>query len=174
MNVQLECCALATRDAERSDVGLWEAARGSGTEKGLTLRQETFVRAVVAGKSQSEAYRTAYPSSQKWKPPHVWSAASELAGKPKVRRRVADLRRLAADSAVLDAAAILEAALRLAFSDIRNLMHDDGRVRVPSELDDATAAAVQSFEIDEYGRVRYKMWDKNAAIDQLCRHLGLS
>ena len=170
----LECRALAIRDTDGSDTGLCQSAGRSRTELGLTSRQEAFARAMVQGRSQTDAYRSAYPTSLSWKQQHVWSAASELAALPKVRRRVADLRRVAADNVQIDASVILEQAWRLALSDIRNLMHDDGRVKVPSELDAATAAAVESFQIDEYGRVRYKMWDKNAALNQLFRYLGLN
>jgi len=32
---------------------------------------------------------------------------------------------------------------------------------------------VASFKIDEYGRIEYKFWPKNAAIDMAMKHLGL-
>jgi hypothetical protein len=173
MKIHPECLALAICNAEESDAGLGKAARGRKTEMGLTSRQEAFARAVVQGRNQADAYRSAYPASLKWKPQHVWTEASELMAKPKVFRRVAELQRLAADYAVINATVILEEARRIALSDIRRLMHDDGRVKIPSELDAATAAAVESFQIDEYGRVRYKLWDKNAALDKLFRYFGL-
>ena len=61
---------------------------------------------------------------------------------------------------------------KIAFSDIRNLMRD-GKVLLPEELDADTARAVQSFEIDEYGRIKYKFWDKNAALEKASKILGL-
>ena len=36
--------------------------------KNLTLKQERFVKALVEGKSQRQAYKEAYPGSEKWKP----------------------------------------------------------------------------------------------------------
>ncbi|HNL91236.1 MAG TPA: hypothetical protein PKH05_19300, partial [Nitrospira sp.] len=40
-------------------------------------------------------------------------------------------------------------------------------------LDDATRAAVASFEIDATGRIKYRFWDKNAALEKAAKHLGL-
>lgn len=58
----------------------------------LTAQQELFARLVAEGKSQSEAYRQAYPKAQKWKPGNVWRRASELCAKPDVLGRVEALR----------------------------------------------------------------------------------
>ena len=67
---------------------------------------------------------------------------------------------------------LLETA-RMAYSDVRGLYHPDGKVKLPHELDDDTAAAVASFKIDEYGRVEYKMHDKNSPNERLFKHLNL-
>jgi len=32
---------------------------------------------------------------------------------------------------------------------------------------------VASFKIDEYGRIEYKFWDKNSALDKAAKILGL-
>lgn len=53
----------------------------------MTPREEKFARLVVEGKSQSDAYRTVYPHSKRWKPEVVHSKASALAGKVRVRVR---------------------------------------------------------------------------------------
>jgi len=62
---------------------------------------------------------------------------------------------------------------RLAFSDPRNIMHTDGRIKMLHELDAATAAAVASFEVDEKGVIKYKFWDKNSALDKAAKVQGL-
>jgi phage terminase small subunit len=54
----------------------------------LTHRQETFAQLVASGKSQSEAYRLAYPKSQRWKDQSVWAKASALMQADKVSIRV--------------------------------------------------------------------------------------
>lgn len=44
----------------------------------LTLKQELFVQGIIAGLSQRQAYRKAYPSAKKWQDNVVDNKASEL------------------------------------------------------------------------------------------------
>lgn len=67
----------------------------------------------------------------------------------------------------------LEEAARLAFSDIGQIIGPTGKILLPNELDPATRAAIAAFEIDEYGRIKYKFWDKNAALEKLFKHQNL-
>ena len=60
--------------------------------KELTTQQEAFAQAVASGNNQADAYRTAYPKSQKWKQPAVWRRASEMATRGDVSARVAQIR----------------------------------------------------------------------------------
>ena len=60
----------------------------------------------------------------------------------------------------------------LVFSDVRRVFRDDGSVKAPCELDDATAAAVSSVEFDPEGGFKIRLWDKNSAADKLMKHLG--
>ena len=46
-----------------------------------TPAQEQFAQLVASGKSQSEAYRTAYPKAKAWKDEAVWTRASRLFAK---------------------------------------------------------------------------------------------
>jgi hypothetical protein len=62
------------------------------TMTALTPRQEAFALEVASGKSQAEAYRTAYPKSQAWKDTAVWQQASRLMAVPHVAARVASHR----------------------------------------------------------------------------------
>lgn len=143
-------------------------------EHGVTAAQERFAQLVgAAGHSQSEAYRQAYPSSLGWKPESVRQKASHLASLPHVAARIAQLQAGAAERAELDGAEIMKEIRRLAHSDIAGIMHLDGRVKLPHELDPATRAAVASFKIDEYGRIEYKFWDKNAALEKAAKIKGL-
>lgn len=54
----------------------------------LTSQQEAFAQAVASGKSQSDAYRSAYPKSLKWKPDSVWNKSSALMRDVRVSSRV--------------------------------------------------------------------------------------
>jgi hypothetical protein len=62
--------------------------------------QEKFAQEVANGKSQSAAYRIAYPKSQTWKDSSVWELASSLMANTKVSSRVAELRKELADRAI--------------------------------------------------------------------------
>lgn len=142
-------------------------------EHGVTPAQERFAQLIGAGHNQAEAYRQSYPSSVNWKPVSVHQKASHLAADPRVAARIAQIQAAAADRAELDGAEIMREIRRLAHSDIAGIMHADGRVKLPHELDPATRAAVASFKIDEYGRIEYKFWDKNAALDKASKITGL-
>ena len=58
----------------------------------LTSQQEMYAQVVASGKSQSEAYRIAYPKSQKWKPDAVWAQSSRLMADSRVAARVDAIR----------------------------------------------------------------------------------
>ena len=64
-------------------------------------RHERFAQLVAAGKTQTEAYREAYPRSLAWKDKTVWENGSRLAAK--VAGRIAELQRAAASAAVCTA-----------------------------------------------------------------------
>jgi hypothetical protein len=143
------------------------------TDKPLTARQELFAQGVASGLDQSAAYRKAYPGSLKWKPETVHECASKLAANPKVSTRIKAMQALSAEVAVLDGAEIMREIKRVALSDIGGIMGEGGKILLPNELDAATRAAVASFEIDEYGRVKYKFWDKNTALTNAAKIKGL-
>lgn len=72
---------------------------------------------------------------------------------------------------------------RVAFSRLSDVYHQDGRLRNPMEMSDHALAAVAAIEVveesggDKEDVPRYvkkvKLWDKNAAIERLMRHMGL-
>lgn len=73
---------------------------GSRTASGLTQRQEAFVLAFIETGNASEAYRRAY-SPKRMTAKSVNERASQLLANIKVSSRVAELRTVAADKAVL-------------------------------------------------------------------------
>lgn len=145
----------------------------SRNEYGLTPQKERFAQLVGSGLSLAQAYRQAYPASQKWKPDSVHQKASTLMSDVKIAARVGQIQAIGAEKAGLNAADIASEIRRLAFSDIGGIMHPDGRVKLPHELDPATRAAVASFKIDEYGRIEYKFWDKNTALTNGAKITGM-
>ena len=57
----------------------------------LTAKREKFVRGLVAGLSQRQAYYEAYPNSKKWKPETVDNKASKLFKENEVLARYNEL-----------------------------------------------------------------------------------
>lgn len=141
-------------------------------EHGLTPQQERFSQEVAKGSSLSDAYRASY-KCQRMTDKQIHEESSKLAANPKISQRISFLQAAAADRAELSAAEVLREIRRLAISDIAGIMHPDGRVKLPHELDPVTRAAVASFEIDEYGRIKYKFWDKGNALEKAAKILGL-
>lgn len=156
------------------------------TPSALTDKQERFAVERVKTGSQSAAYRIAYDTSS-MTDKQVWEEASKLSANPKVSQRVNELRKQAADTAMMTSAEVLQEAMRLARFDIRKLYRDDGSPIPIQELDDETAAAVQAVEILEVYEYdteakqkvfvgytkKYKVADKNAALEKLFKHFGL-
>lgn len=69
--------------------------------KGLSPKREVFARAVSSGKTQADAYREAFPVSQKWKDKSVHEKSSALMKDAKVASRVDELRVKAADKVAI-------------------------------------------------------------------------
>lgn len=59
----------------------------------ITSQQEAFAQAVASGKSQSDAYRLAYPKSLKWTPQSVANQANKLMGNPDIPPRIDSIRK---------------------------------------------------------------------------------
>lgn len=151
---------------------------------GLTPKQERFAIEVAKGASQADAYRAAYDAGG-MKAETIQKRASELMSDGKVAGRVKELQDGASAQAMMTSADVLREAMRLARFDIRKLYRADGSPVPIHELDDETAAAVQAVDIhEEYigsgeDRVfvgytkKYKVADKNAALEKLFKHFGL-
>jgi len=58
----------------------------------LTAKQESFAAAVASGKTQADAYRSAY-AAENMKENSVWTNASKLMADAKVAQRVEELRK---------------------------------------------------------------------------------
>lgn len=140
---------------------------------GLTPKQEKFAQNVANGKTLADAYRAAYPTSKKWADSALHPAASKLMVNTKVKTRVEMLRAKAESAADVSREKLLREISRLAFSDPRRLVNESGAMVPLHELDDDTAAAISSVEVDECGKLKYKLWDKGAAQEKLAKVLGV-
>lgn len=72
----------------------------------LTAKQEAFVKGIIEGKSQAEAYRTAYNSKATDKT--CYEEGSKLMNNPKVASRLAELRAQMIGPAIMTAQERLE------------------------------------------------------------------
>lgn len=137
---------------------------------------DVFARFVAGGGSQSDAYREAYPHSKNWSSSAVARKASAMAARPDVAARIVELATKVEEEFVVRTADLLRESMRLALMDpskIIGIKEGKNVILLPHELDADTRAAIASFEIDEFGKVKYKFWDKNSALERLFKHKGL-
>jgi phage terminase small subunit len=79
----------------------------------LTANQEEFVKGIIEGKSQAEAYRAAYPK-QKSSDKTVYENASRLMNNSKIIARLKELRDKMASPSIMTAQERLELLSRMA------------------------------------------------------------
>lgn len=82
----------------------------------LTAKQEKFVQEIIAGKSQADAYRSAY-DAKKMSDKTIYEKASLLAGQDKIRTRLDELREQLSNENIMSARKRLEWLTRLIMSD---------------------------------------------------------
>ena len=109
----------------------------------------------------------------------------QLLQKPSVQAAIAARQKEREQRTAVAADRVLLEAARLALFDPRKLFNDDGSPKGITELDDDTAAAVAGIEVVEQfegsGKERvlvgylkkYRIADKNSALEKLFRHHGL-
>lgn len=137
----------------------------SGHSKGrmLTNKQEKYVQELAKGKSQREAYKIAYPASQKWKPSAVDSQASRLLANSKVHARYEELKKITAEKVTYDVA------------EIRKLIIDTELAILKADVasGDVDGRAVKNKRWDSRNRVIHEHYDKQEAIKVLREMLGI-
>ncbi len=108
--------------------------------------------------------------------------ASRLLTNVNVQAAVAEAQAARAARVGITADNVLRELARLGLSDVRRMFRDD-RLLNPGEWTDDAAAAVAGIEVDKrkdpgedgeyYTVTKIKLWDKNSALEKLCKHLGL-
>lgn len=82
----------------------------------ITRQQETFLQAIMQGKTQHDAYIVAYPNAKKWKQQAVDVNASKLMKDPNVALRYAELQRDAQEANAITRDAVLTHLKLIAFA----------------------------------------------------------
>lgn len=164
------------------------ATRTTRATRALTSRERAFVRAVFKGITPGRAVLVAgYPA----KGPDEGSTSSSvmahhLLKRPKIAQALAALHAEAARPLVLTKRRVLREMMRIAFSDLRLAFNADGTLKRPADLDDESAAAISSIEVeelfekDERGHKQWigytkkvKCWDKGAQLIKLAQIVKL-
>lgn len=142
----------------------------------LTPKQERFVAEYLVDLNATKAaIRAGYSAKT------AGSQAFDLLKKPEIAAAIEAARLKHASNAGLSIERVLLEAQRLAFFDIRKLVDKDGNPIPINQLDDDTAAAIQGLDVATVGNMdvgvgqvlKYKIADKNAALERLFKHLGL-
>lgn len=165
------------RVATQKTQGNRQATLPESTQRtALTAKQEAFCVAHLTAPSAAAAWRVAYDASG-MSDGAIYVAACKLLKNPKVVQRLAELRAPALASAQITVERVLTEAARLAFADVRQLYRPDGSLIPPHELSDDVAAAISGIDVQESADgtmvKKYKLADKNSAIERLFKHLGL-
>lgn len=136
----------------------------------LTPRQRRFAEEYCVDLNATAAYvRAGYSARGN----SAEAAASRLLSNVKVQSIIEQKQKEISKQCEVTAEKVIREVSKLAFSDVRKLFNADGSLKPIHELDDATAAAIASIEVDLTGVRKIKVWDKNSAQERLCKHLGL-
>ncbi len=153
-----------------------------GSDDGLTPKQRRFVQEYVACLNATEAYKKAgYSGTGRV----AENAASRLLGNVGVKTAIQSALVEQRQQLKASASDVWQEWTRLGLIDARKLFKADGALKAPHEWPDEVASAVASVEVfEEYeGRgesrrlvghtKKLKLWDKNTALTNLGKALGI-
>lgn len=137
------------------------------------LMRRKFIAALIANGGD----RKAAALSAGYSPRSAETMGSRLAKHPDVQAALKNLQNRLARKLELQAESVLGEIAAIVHFDIRRLFTQEGSLKSVHELDDATAAAVSSVKVTQNAAgqtvTEIKAWDKNTAIGNAMKHLGL-
>lgn len=148
----------------------------------LTDKQTRFVNEYLVDLNATQAaIRAGYSRDT------AHSIGHENLTKPKIVEAIAEVQAERSARTAVTSDQVLREMAWLAFSDIRRVFGPTGGLLPPDSWDDATAATVSSIKVvvrpngpvGENGEREVehvheiKFWDKNSALEKLCKHLGM-
>lgn len=134
----------------------------------LTPKQQRFVDEYLIDLNATQA---AIRAGYSVKTAQVISAENLL--KPIIQSAIQEALQKQQARTEITADWVLKETHRLASFDPRKLFDENGALRPIHTLDDETAACIGGVEIDRFGSVKVKVWDKNSALEKLHKHFGL-
>lgn len=145
-------------------------SKGKGNQIGHTYaaRRERFVTEYLKDlNARQAAIRAGYSARS------ARVTSSKLLAKADVQDIIQRRLTRMVDRQEFTADQVLQEAAKIAFSDIRQLFHADGKLKEPHELDEATARAVASYRRYPDGRVDVKLAPKEKGLELLAKYYGL-
>lgn len=153
-------------------------------EDSLTVQERLFVNEFLIHRNGLRAYMKVYGGSSY---AAAGVAASQLLKKDRVRAEVDAVIKAHGERCRISADRVLKEIGRIAFVDPEELQDEDGNVRklrdIPVDVRKAIAGVdvsrTKTYTDKESGVtteeqvLKYRLWDKNAALAKLCKHLGL-
>lgn len=148
----------------------------------LSNKEEFFCKEYTKDLNGSQACIRAGYSARSAK-----EQASRLLTKDNIQARLKELLSERAERCEITADMVLKEYAKIAFIDIREFYHEDGRLKLPHEMSDAAAASLSSIEVDEIwgydimleaqvkqGETKkIRMHNKLAALQDVGKHLGM-
>lgn len=147
----------------------------------LTPKQERFCQAYIKTGNATEAYRAAYDCGR-MKPETVNRAAKQLLDNSKITTRIKELQAQYIRQNDLSPDKVLKEWAAIGFSDIRQLLNENGGLLPVSQWPDSVSAAVAAVKIRQEPTqgddppadiIELKLWPKTNALDALSKNLGL-
>jgi phage terminase small subunit len=152
---------------------------------GLTERQAAFVREYLFDLNATAAYQRAGYKAASGR--SAENAASRLLGNVGVQRGIQAGQQAKRARLQLAADQVIDEVRNLAFSDIGDILDFNGeqpKMKPANEIPAAARRCIASFKTKRYveGKgddaqvveiTEFKLWDKIAALNKLCAHLGI-
>lgn len=147
-------------------------------------RHERFARNYATHRNGTKAYIAAgYKDG-----PGAAVSATRMLKNPKIAARIEELESKTLKSLDITAERVMLEMARVAFSDVRKLFDENGKMRPLHELDDDTAAAISAIEVESrpetqgkgkgkktivVGVTKARLWDKSANLRMLAQRFKL-
>lgn len=160
------------------------------SKRPITNKQEAFAQNIFKGMSQRDAYRASY-CAENMSDRLVDTQASILIRKEAVANRILELRQTLSDRNIVTVEKVLDELSNIAFDDIKNYLDfetcdvslgkdtsgvpiiksfSNVRLKDSSTIDTRNISEIQ---LDSKGNLKFKLYQKDTALTQLGRYLGM-
>lgn len=145
----------------------------------LTEKQERFALKDFECGNGVEAYRYAYPTSEKWSDNAVAVQASRMRSNPKIVLRMQELRESQQKVTQINADYVLNKAVSLLNADLSELFGDDGEIKPINEWPKELMPIVGGIEVTETKMgddvltrqvTKIKLSERTKLLDMVAKH----